>query len=558
MSFISSVFILIIGILPHCISLQINANNRLKIKTLQPISTLLEPRSKDLEVVFYNTLSRKKEVFEAINHPHVKFYSCGPTVYDYAHVGNFRAFLTYDLIKRWLQYCGYQVDHVCNLTDIDDKIINKMNSEKKSLKEITEKYSEAFFEDLQVLNIFLAQRYPRATQHIDDIQAMIESLVNKGSAYEEQGSVYFRVSSFPSYGELAKMDFSKIQDGAGGSGPNERRGLDDKESFRDFALWKASDKDDSDDITWDSRFGRGRPGWHIECSAMCSALLGDTIDIHAGGVDLVFPHHQNEIAQSEAYSGKLYSKFWMHNGFININNEKMSKSLQNFRTLRDVAKTPVEARAFRFMVLSAQYRASLSFTDNNIAAAVKSIRRIDTLIEKLSTITSETKKDSTIPSKPFETNSENMESQPLVNLASQTIIEFERAMCDDLGTPRAVAALFTMVSVTEKALNARENGSGNVTNTEATNILEAFRTIDSVFGVFYDVPTTYFRSSSTSKISEDMDKIMEEVKVLAQKRLDLKLQKLYNEADEIRKQINALGYEVKDTKDGFLISPILS
>lgn len=288
-----------------------------------------------------------------MNAPKVSFYSCGPTVYDYAHIGNFRAFLTYDLIKRWLQYCGYDVDHVCNLTDVDDKIIVKMISEGMSLMDVTNKYADAFMADLKVLNVRLANRYPRVTEHIDDIKQMIQKLIDKCHAYVSNGSVYFRMSSLPEYSRLTNKSAEDMLDGAGGAGPNSRRGTEDKDDARDFVLWKAFQTQDGE-VAWDSDFGKGRPGWHIECSAMCCKLLGETIDIHAGGVDLVFPHHQNEIVQSEAHSGKIYANYWMHNGFVNINNEKMSKSLKNFKTLRDIAKSPVEARAFRYLVVTSQ------------------------------------------------------------------------------------------------------------------------------------------------------------------------------------------------------------
>lgn len=252
---------------------------------------------------FYNSLTRQKEKFQPISAPSVSFYSCGPTVYDFAHIGNFRAFLTYDIIKRWLLYCGYDVQHICNLTDVDDKIIVKMAKEGKSLQQITQKYTKAFFDDLNVLNIIPANKYPKATEYISQMEDMIQSLIDKGHAYVKNGSVYFRVQSFEHYGAMAGLKPTDQLEGAGGSGPNEKRGEDDKEDARDFALWKAYNPQDGE-VAWESRLGKGRPGWHIECSAMCHALLGDTIDIHSGGVDLVFPHHTNEIAQTEAFTGK--------------------------------------------------------------------------------------------------------------------------------------------------------------------------------------------------------------------------------------------------------------
>ena len=318
---------------------------------------LLSPSNQKKDIFLFNTEKREKEVFTAIDQSEsrkVSFYSCGPTVYDYAHIGNFRAFLTYDILKRWLTYCGYNVEHICNLTDVDDKIIVKMQAEGRTLKDVTTQYADAFFDDLSVLNIEKANKYPRATEHIGDIIAMIAKLIDSGHAYEKNNSVYFRVEAFETYGKLANLKFDEIEEnmleGGGASGPNEKKGVDEKESPRDFALWKAFVPQDGE-VVWDSPFGRGRPGWHIECSAMCNCLLGPTIDIHAGGVDLVFPHHQNEVAQSEAFSGETFCNYWVHNGFVNINNEKMSKSLKNFKTLRDIAQTPFDARAFRYVLL---------------------------------------------------------------------------------------------------------------------------------------------------------------------------------------------------------------
>jgi cysteinyl-tRNA synthetase len=460
-------------------------------------------------------------------------------VYDYAHIGNFRAFLTYDVLKRWLQYCGYEVEHVCNLTDVDDKIIVKMAAEGKTLKEVTEKYTAAFFEDLDVLNIQRAQKYPKATEHIKDIVEMIKSLKDKGFAYEENGSVYFRVSAFEDYGRLANLKFEEMQEGAGGFGPNERRGAAEKESARDFALWKAFTEQDGE-VVWDSVFGRGRPGWHIECSAMCNCLLGSTIDLHAGGVDLVFPHHSNEIAQSEAYSGEQFCRFWIHNGFVNVNNEKMSKSLKNFKTLRDLASSPFDARALRFLVVTAQYRNPLNLTPETIKAAAKSLQRIDKLVallEKQKGGLADTAVDAA--------------AADLTRTAEDAVASFEEAMRDDMNTPRATAALFGLVGAAEKGLKSgAENAAG------AKAVLEAIRRMDRVMGVLYEVPQGYFKGSaaasapSTSGEPLDLDSLPQEVLVLARSRAELKAQKKYNEADAARASLTAMGYLVKDKAGG--------
>lgn len=481
------------------------------------------PDIKD-KVLIYNSLTRKKEKFQALDEKQVKFYSCGPTVYDFAHIGNFRAFLTYDILKRWLIYCGYNVQHICNLTDVDDKIIMKMKLENKSLKEITNTYANAFFEDLSVLNIIPASSYPRATEHIQDIIDMIDTLIQKGFAYIENGSVYFRVNKFNDYGKMVNFNLNKdeMREGAGGSGPNERRGTRDKEDERDFVLWKAFNEGDGE-VAWESKFGKGRPGWHIECSAMINSLLGKTIDLHGGGVDLMFPHHTNEIAQSEAYSGQKMCNCWVHNGFVNVNNEKMSKSLKNFKTLRDIAKSDFDARAFRFMIVSAQYRAPLNFSPEAFSAAVSSLKRIDKAVAAL--------KDASNSETRGET--EDLSGAKL----NQFMEDFESALCDDINTPRGVAVVFSFVSSVEKALS-----SGGISSTSAEEALSVFRSMDSILGIVYDVPKSYF--------PEQNDSIPEEIYDLARKRSSFKANKMYAEADAIRQQIANKGYAVKDIKGG--------
>jgi cysteinyl-tRNA synthetase len=310
----------------------------------------------------------------------VAFYSCGPTVYDFAHIGNFRAFLTYDVLKRWLLYSGYAVDHVCNLTDVDDKIIKRMARDNLSLPELTNKYASIFFEDLHALNILPASHYPRATEHIQDIVQMVQDLVARGYAYESQGSVYFRVNKFKEYGKLAWLDFGGMADGAGeGGGINDAdEYVAEKGDAKDFALWKAYKEEDGP-VFWETALGKGRPGWHIECSAMARRFLGETLDVHAGGVDLVFPHHENEIAQSEAATGQAFCRCWVHNGFVNVDNEKMSKSKGNFLTLRATLQTDLELRAFRYLVVTSQYRTPLNFNAEGLQGARKTVLRLDKL-----------------------------------------------------------------------------------------------------------------------------------------------------------------------------------
>ena len=502
---------------------------------------LMPSSSRQTKTVFlYNTLTRKKEEFKSRSGgPAVSFYSCGPTVYDYAHIGNFRAFLTYDLLKRWLEYSGYEVDHVCNLTDVDDKIIVKMTAEGKTLKEVTEKYSSAFFEDLDVLNIKRAQRYPKATDHIKDIVEMIQTLVDKKFAYVENGSVYFRVDAFKDYGRLANLKFDEMIKGAGGFGPNDRRGADEKESARDFALWKAFTEQDGD-VVWDSAFGRGRPGWHIECSAMCNCLLGPSIDLHGGGVDLVFPHHSNEIAQSEAFSGERFCNYWVHNGFVNIDNEKMSKSLKNFKTLRDLAQSPFDARALRFMVVTSQYRAPLNFAPDTLKAAGTSLQRIDKLVARLESATAGA------------AGGDAAGGAEIEAAAESALTAFETAMSDDLNTPRALAALFGLVGATEKALQT------GVSPDRAARVLATIRRMDSVFGVLYTVPEGYFKSGTAAAGAGagagaapiEHGALPQEVLALARSRAELKAAKKYAEADAARARISEMGYSVKDKAGG--------
>lgn len=505
---------------------------------------LLSQENARKDVFLYNTEKREKEAFKSIDQSdgvrRVSFYSCGPTVYDYAHIGNFRAFLTYDILKRWLTYCGYDVEHICNLTDVDDKIIVKMQAEGKSLKEITNHYSEAFFDDLSVLNIIKAKKYPLATEHIGDIISMIARLMETGHAYEKNGSVYFRVEAFESYGKLANLNFDEVegnmQEGAGGAGPNEKKGTDEKESPRDFALWKAFVENDGE-VVWDSPFGRGRPGWHIECSAMCNCLLGKTIDIHAGGVDLVFPHHQNEVAQSEAFSGETFCNYWIHNGFVNINNEKMSKSLKNFKTLRDIAQTPFDARAFRYMVVSAQYRSQLNFTPETLKAAQQSLKRIDKVIAKLEEAIAGGSSSS----------SEEAEKK-VVDTAQSQVLNFEVAMIDDMNTPRASAAFFNIVTTTEKYMK-----KNTISSTAAGAVLDIIRRMDSVFGVLYEVPTAYFGEGASSVAVDEniplaLESVPAEIIALADERFEAKSAKDWGKADELRTAISKKGFTIKDIK----------
>lgn len=473
----------------------------------------------------YNTLTREKQKFTTIEPNVVRFYSCGPTVYDFAHIGNFRAFLTYDVIKRWLLYRGYFVNHVTNLTDVDDKIIRKACELNCSAQSLTEKFADAFFDDLQLLNIIPAQHYPRATQHINDIEEIITNLKYRRHAYQRDGSTYFSVSSFSSYGRLAELD--KRQAGSLTTTNADIQSTDrdeyDKNDLRDFALWKAY-KDEDGDVYWNTSLGKGRPGWHIECSCMAMKYLGPEIDIHAGGIDLVFPHHENEIAQSEAATGRPFSKFWLHNGFINIDNEKMSKSLGNFRTLRDIISHPIDARAFRYLVLSSQYRSALAFTEQCMKSARSTIKRLDTLQTKLRAV-----------------SCEDPEENILNNIINKASEEFRNAMDDDLNTPRAAAAMFSLVNSTEKLLKSEKIGKYS-----CQAVLDCLADMDRVFGIFY---TPIMNSNSQPKsVIEDM--VSPELEQLIKERSEARKAKNYQRADEIRDIITSAGFAIVDTKEG--------
>ena len=487
--------------------------------------------SEQKKLLFYNTLTRKKEPFVTIDPGLVRFYSCGPTVYDYAHIGNFRAFLTYDVIKRWLLFRGYEVNHVMNLTDVDDKIIKKVQQLGCTATELTNKFADAFFADLDLLNVIRAQHYPRATEHISDIEDVINGLKSRNVAYERDGSTYFSVSSFPEYGRLAELD--KRQSGSRTTAASNQANDSDeygKDDLRDFALWKSYKPEDGD-VFWNNSLGKGRPGWHIECSAMAMKYLGPKLDIHAGGVDLVFPHHENEIAQSEALTGQRFSTFWLHNGFVNIDNEKMSKSLGNFRTLRDIVKKPDDARAFRYLVVSSQYRSALAFTEQSIKSARSTVKRLDSLRRKLDDV--------------LETRQEE-DAQSDANLSSlvqQSISDFCNAMDDDLNTPRAAAAMFKIVNASEKLLKA-----GTMKREDANLVLNALLTIDKVFGVFYAPDLGNENESSEAEKAEE--EIPAELLALLEERTAARKSKNFARADEIRDAVAKAGFSIVDTPQG--------
>jgi len=456
---------------------------------------------------FYNTLTQEVEPFAPLTDNTVRMYTCGPTVYDFAHIGNFRSFVFVDLLRRWLRASGHQLDHVMNITDVDDKIIQNAVALNQSVEEYTAKYTEAFREDCEVLRLETPERLVKATEHIPDMVRAIEKLAETGHTYDSEGSIYFRISTFPGYGKLSHADFSGIRSGA-------RVDVDkyDKDNARDFALWKAPKEGEP---FWPAAIGPGRPGWHIECSVMAIKYLGETLDIHAGGVDLVFPHHENEIAQSEALTGKQFARVWLHSEFLMVEGQKMSKSLGNFYTLRNVLERGYAPEAIRYLLASVPYRKQLNFTFDGIKSAATAIDRLRNFKLRLET----------------EKFPEGANEKMTVRIET-AVREFVEGMDDDLNTAAALAAIFEYVRDANTAMNSGEFGAANVAG--AVDLLNRF---DAVFDVI--APT---RQSGEMSDSEVDSMIAERAKAKAAKNFAL--------ADQIRQQLLDQGIILEDTKAG--------
>ena len=460
----------------------------------------------------YNTLTRKKEEFVPMEEGKVRMYVCGPTVYNYIHIGNARPMITFDTVRRYFEYKGYDVNYVSNFTDVDDKIIKKALEEGVSAQEISERYIQSVKDDMKALNIKPATKNPKATEEIDGMINMISTLIEKGHAYEKNGTVYFRTRSFEEYGKLSKKNIDDLE-----AGHREIKvaGEEDKEDPLDFVLWKPKKEGEP---AWQSPWSEGRPGWHIECSVMSKKYLGDQIDIHAGGEDLIFPHHENEIAQSEAANETEFAKYWMHNGFLNINNEKMSKSKGNFFTVRDIgAKYPYDVLRF-FMLSGAHYRMPLNFSEDLMEAAKNSLDRIKVAVERLDDIA---KKENDIPVSEKE--------QEVLSELKKLNEKFDAAMEDDFNTADAVSAVFEMV----KAVNVgiAQDGSSKVAK-EAENVIV---TLMDVLGV------------EVQPKKEILDK---EIEQLIEERQAARKEKNFKRADEIRDILLEKGIVLKDTREG--------
>ena len=444
-----------------------------------------------------NSLTRREEELSPLEGTTVRMYTCGPTVYNFAHIGNFRAYVFEDVLRRTIEFNGMKVRQVMNLTDVDDKTIRGANAAGVPLGDYTKTYKDAFFADLKTLNIEPAEVYPAATDHIPEMIALVSKLVEKGVAYKsDDGSVYFNVRAFPGYGKLAHIDFDHQQTGA-------RCAADeyDKENVGDFALWKAWEESDGP-VGWDSPWGRGRPGWHIECSAMSMKYLGETFDLHTGGIDNLFPHHENEIAQAEAATGKPFVKTWMHCAHLRVNGEKMSKSAGNFFTLRDLVAKGWTGREIRYVLVNAHYRTGLNFAFDALEDARKALARIDACVEKAT--------DGEAP-----------------DWAKSRLEEFAAAVNDDLNMPKAFAALFELVRET----NAK-GGSG---------VLGVFKRMDEVLGVIF------FGKA-------EKEEAPAEILALLEKRSEARKAKNWAESDRLRDEIAAAGWIVKDSREGQTVS----
>ena len=456
----------------------------------------------------FNTMTRKKEDFIPQEPGVYRIYVCGPTVYNYIHIGNARPMIVFDTLRRYLEHKGYEVKYVQNFTDIDDKMIRRANEEGITVKELGDRFIAEYFKDAQALGIRPATVHPRATEHIGDIIKLVKTLQDKGYAYEVNGDVYFDAKKDSGYGKLSGQNLDDLEAGA-------RIDVDDvKRNPADFALWKAQKPGEP---AWDSPWGKGRPGWHIECSAMSMKYLGETFDIHCGGKDLLFPHHENEVAQSECATGKPFARYWMHNGFININNEKMSKSAGNFFTVRDILKE-YEAEDVRMFMLSAQYRSPINFSRELIAQAHASLQRLYTARDNLAFLL------------------KNAKAQPLTEAEKALLARvkeaadrFDAAMDDDLNTADAMGALFEIVREANVGLNAES--SREAVETTLNTLLE----LCDVLGLL---------------AKKQEDGLPEDIQHLADERAQARKEKNWKRSDELRDQIKAAGYMIEDTPQG--------
>lgn len=464
-----------------------------------------------MTLYFYNSESRKKELFQPLSGKQVKLYTCGPTIYDFAHIGNFRTFVFEDLLRRTLKFFGYQVIQAMNLTDVDDKTIRGAIQKKSSLSEFTEPFKKGFFTDIHTLGIEPVEFYPAATDYIASMIEFIKKLLDKGYAYQSKDkSLYFAIKKFEKYGRLSHLPLDQLVLGAG----DQRLLCDEyqKDSVGDFVLWKAYDPERDGAIYWESPFGRGRPGWHLECSAMATELLGESIDIHVGAVDNIFPHHENEIAQSEACSGKTFARYWLHAEHLLVDHKKMSKTLGNFYTLRDILSKGYSGYEVRYMLLHTHYRTQLNFTMEGMEAVRYTLKRCQDFIQRLQEI-----------------DRKGVASTSLQSLLQESRKSFANALADDLNISVALAALFEIMPPINALIDKQA-----LSFVEAGATLSFLQECNRVLNIF----------------TFEEEKVPDTIALLLQQREEARLKKNWTEADKLRLAISQLGYTIEDTPQG--------
>lgn len=469
-----------------------------------------------MSISLYNTMTNKKEEFKPINEGKVGMYVCGVTVYDYTHIGHGRSSVAFDVIRRYFEYCGYDVTFVKNFTDVDDKIINRANENKELWSQLALRFIEEHDKDMDSLYIKKPTYTPMATKYIEKMINYCERLIEKGNAYAVDGDVYFRVNSFKEYGKLSGRNLDDMMAGA-------RVDVNDKkENPLDFALWKGAKEGEP---FWESPWGKGRPGWHIECSVMSEAILGSSIDIHGGGQDLIFPHHENEIAQSEAISCSTFANYWIHNGFVNINKEKMSKSLNNFFTIRDILKI-CHSEALRLLFLMTHYRQPLEYSEDKLKEATSALQRIYTFLDEVEHIQGSKK-------------GKNM-ANDINHMKEHFIKEFESAMNDDFNTPKAVAAIFEIVRIGNTVIASKPDNETAEQLKEVTSYI--FNIVSKVLGIMNHSAKDWYISN--------LKVPLDEVESLIAKRTEARKNKDFALADSIRAELTEKGVEIIDTIDG--------
>jgi cysteinyl-tRNA synthetase len=470
------------------------------------------------EIHLHNTLSGKAEAFVPQKRGEVRMYTCGPTVYDYAHIGNYRTFVFQDILRRFLKSRGFRLNHVMNLTDVDDRIIANAAAAGVSIRDYTDKYVQAFFDDCKALSIEAPEQWIRATDHIEDMVELIQRLRQKTFTYDSEGSIYYRIAKFPAYGKLSKIDLSGIQAGA-------RVDVDryEKESARDFALWKAPKPGEH---FWETEIGKGRPGWHIECSAMAMKYLGETLDIHTGGIDLAFPHHENEIAQSEAATGKPFARYWLHAEHLLVEGEKMSKSQGNFFTVRDLFEKGYKPSTLRFLLASVPYRKQLNFTFDGLQQAANSVERLRNFAARL--------KQEKFPAG---------KQKEMKARAQEAAEEFDAGLSDDLNTARALAAVFDLVRESNIAMDKGEFRQGDV-----AAVQKLLATFDQIFAVIEGNDAEKLQALGYGGDSDELGDA--EVEKLLEDREAARKRRDFATSDRIRKELSERGILIEDTRDG--------